>query len=177
MTLSEIRTSASISDMLSVIRTSGSKELRGAAFKRIGQIAQDQVGKLAEEVLEEVAEELILDGLVSISGGPGATTRFDGSRKRVLDFYAAAGDFFADIEVKYGLPKRGSEAMRRLLSQARSMRRGPNASRVIILMSDNVSDASISKLRRSLSGARAGPVEILHGAEEVTQFFRKFFLR
>lgn len=83
----------------------------------------------------------------------------------------------ADIEVKYGIPKRGSEAMKRLISQVRSMKRGPNAARVLIIMSDNVNDAAIARLKRTLRGGRAGPVEVLNGAGEVTDFLRKFLLR
>jgi hypothetical protein len=94
-----------------------------------------------------------------------------------VDVLDCSGDFVADIEVKYGIPTRGSESMKRLISQVRSMQRGPNASRVLIIMSDNVSDAAIARLKRSLRGGRAGPVEVLNGAGEVTDFFRKFLLR
>lgn len=176
-TLQEIQTSNSIQDVLQVIRTTSTGQLRGAAFRRLGQLAQEQVGKIAKEVLEEVAEEILLDGLVSVIPEGPRTVRYDNDKKRVIDFLATSGDFVADIEVKYGIPKRGSEAMKRLISQVRSMKRGPNASRVLIIMSDNVSDAAIARLRRSLRGGRVGPIEVLNGAGEVTDFFRKFLLR
>lgn len=177
VTLQEVQASQSIQFVLSAIRTTGSKQIRNAAFRRLGQLAQEQVGHIAREVLEEIAEEVLLDGLVSvISEGPD-TVRYDKSQKRVLDFMATSGDFVADIEVKYGLPNRGSAAMKRLISQVRSMRRGPGALRVLIIMSDNVSDAGLARLKRSLRSGRAGPVEILNGAGEVTDFFRKFLLR
>ena len=58
------------------------------------------------------------------------------------------------------------------------MRRGPNAARVLIFMSENVSDAAVARLRRSLRAGHAGPVEVLNGrAGDVVDFFRKFFLR
>jgi RHS repeat-associated protein len=177
LSLIEVQTSNSVQDILSVIRTTSAGQVRSAAFRRLGQLAQEQVGKLAKEVLEEVAEEILLDGLFTISDRPDLNTRFDGSQRRVLDFYATAGQFVADIEVKYGLPRRGSDAMRRLISQTRSMRRGPNSLRVLIIMSDNVSDAAIARLRRSLRGGRAGPVEVLNGAGDVVDFFRRFYLR
>jgi hypothetical protein len=177
MTLAEIQTSTNIQALLGVIRTTGAGQIRSAAFRRLGQIAQDGVAKIAKEVMEEIAEEVLLDSLISFSDLPGDNERFDRSKRRVIDFSAAAGDLFADFEVKYGIPRRGSEAMKRLISQVRSMRRGPNASRVLIIMSDNVSDAAIERLRRSLRGGRAGPVEVLNGSVEVTAFLRAFFLR
>jgi hypothetical protein len=134
------------------------------------------VSKLAKEILEEVAEELLMDGIEIFSAGP-ETVRYDKAKKRVLDFYMTAGDFIADVEVKYAIPKRGSEAMKRLISQARSMRRGPSAKRILIFMSDNVSDAAINRLKRSLRDGRAGSVEVLNGAGDVVDFFRRFFIR
>jgi len=177
MTLAEIQTSTNIQALLGVIRTTGAGQVRSAAFRRLGQIAQDGVAKLAKEVMEEIAEEVLLDSLISFSDRPGDNERFDRSKRRVIDFSAAVGDLFADFEVKYGIPRRGSEAMKRLISQVRSMRRGPNASRVLIIMSDNVTDAAIERLRRSLRGGRVGPVEVLNGSVEVTAFLRAFFLR
>ncbi len=177
MTLAEIQTSTNIQALLGVIRTTGAGQVRSAAFRRLGQIAQDGVAKLAKEVMEEIAEEVLIDSLISFSDRPGDNERFDRRKRRVIDFSAAVGDLFADFEVKYGIPRRGLEAMERLISQVRSMRRGPNASRVLIIMSDNVTDAAIERLRRSLRGGRVGPVEVLNGSVEVTAFLGAFFLR
>jgi RHS repeat-associated protein len=177
MTLTEIQTTTNVQALLSVVRTSAGGQVRNAAFRRLGQLAQEQVGKIAKEVLEEVAEEILLDGLVSVIPEGPRTVRYDKDKKRVLDFLVVSGDFVADIEVKYGIPRRGSESMSRLISQVRSMKRGPNASRVLIIMSDNVSNAAVERLKRSVRGGRAGPVEVLNGAGDVTDFFRKFLLR
>jgi hypothetical protein len=57
------------------------------------------------------------------------------------------------------------------------MRRGPNASRILIIMSENVSDATIERLKCSLRGGMAGPVEVLNGDRDVVDFFRRFFIR
>lgn len=178
MTLLEVQQSQSISNLLQEIKVTSSIQVRRAAFRRLGQLAEQRqrVGKIAEEVLEAVAEDILFDGVAGVFTDAASTTRFDNAQRRVIDFYAVAGDFVADIEVKYGIPRRGSDAMRRLISQARSMNRGPRSLRVLVIMSENVSDAAVERLRRSLRGGRAGPVQVLHGAEDVVQFFRGFFL-
>jgi hypothetical protein len=139
-------------------------------------LAQEGVEKVAREVIEELAQEALLGGIDFLPDAAD-NERFDGAQRRVIDFSATAKDWVADIEVKYGIPNRGSQAMERLISQVRSMRRGPNNMRVLIIMSENVSDAALDRLRRSLRGGRSGPVEVLNGAQDVTQFFRRFFIR
>lgn len=93
MTLAEIQTSTNIQALLGVIRTTGAGQVRSAAFRRLGQIAQDGVAKLAKEVMEEIAEEVLIDSLISFSDRPGDNERFDRSKRRVIDFSAAVGIF------------------------------------------------------------------------------------
>jgi hypothetical protein len=48
---------------------------------------------------------------------------------------------------------------------------------VLIIMSEDGSDAAIDRLRRALRGGRAGPVEVPNRAREATEFFRRFLFR
>lgn len=140
----------------------------------MGTLSQNAIKQLAEEVIEEIIAEAADDFVGRLTDRGADLERLDGKQRRVLDFLAEAGDFVADIEVKYGVPKLASPAMKRLVSQVRSMKSGSKVRRVLLLFKE-VDAADMKRLRQALKDGRAGEVEIYHGGREITEFFRDFF--
>jgi RHS repeat-associated protein len=179
-TIADVEASTTIRGILTIIRSNVTKEVRGAAFKKLGKLAENKVKHIIEEVLEEVIQEAILNSVGGIADiGYSEKTedliRYDGKKKRVIDFMATAGECVADIEVKYGVPKIGSEAMERLVSQVSSMKRGSRSVKILVLVSDNVKDAQMRTLKSALKQKKAGPVQIIQGMDDLAEFLREFY--
>lgn len=47
--------------------------------------------------------------------------------------------------------------------------------RVLVLFKDDIEPRDLERLRQALRDGKAGPVDIIHGTQKITEYFRDFF--
>jgi len=104
--------------------------------------------------------------------------------KRFIDFLVSLGNKIALIEVKYGLPRVGGPALKRLVAQLRTAtsqigalqaEEGARAGAVVLWTLKSPSPAQIRLIEKAL-GDTASNVERLHGVFALWKWMNHFFL-
>jgi RHS repeat-associated protein len=171
-TMADVNAANSVQDVLAIIRTQGvSRQVRGAAFNKLGKLAQGQI----EDLLVELILEMATGGLdVELINDPRLLQR----QSNVIDFALEAEKFSVDLEVKYQLPTRMSAGMTRLKNQVTNMRGGRGIRRVVAIFSeatysDKAWERRIRQFREDI-GDKDATVVILRGIPEIASYFRTF---
>ena len=85
--------------------------------------------------------------------------RFDDAydQRQIIDYLVKLGDIFIDVEVKYGIPKTGSAAMKRLISQVDAMPKTKGRAGILIIFKEIAEDsADMNRLRKALEQGGGG---------------------